>query len=1089
MSFGINHNHHCHSAQWERKDCILRKRVFGMAGFALLLTLLFAGAGIAQRNAASIFGRVTDQTGAAVQGVIVKVTHDNTGIARTAMTNEVGNFTILDLPPGPYTLSTEAQGFKQYVQRNLVLNVDQRPQLNIALEVGATTESVTVQAIVPLVDSTHANIGGVVDNVNTEGLPLNGRQFLQLSLMLPGVSPNAGGQPTARGGGPRNVGVQLGGNRPTNNTYIIDGVDSFGFRFKNTSLRPSVASIQEFKVLNSPYDSQYGVVSGVTVDVITKSGGNKVHGELFEFFRNDRLDARNFFDLKKPPYRQNQYGGSVGGPIRKGKTFFFGTFEGFKSRRGLAAGAQVPTQAQLNGDFSADPNPIIDPLTGLPFPGNIIPSVRISDVARKFAALYPAPNSGLAAPNFINSSSDRIDEYQYVARLDHSFSNNWKAFARYTISNTDRLTPGTIPNFGTINLMTVQNASVGSSITLSPTSTLDVRVGFNREDALNGSEQVSKQQSSSFGIAGLFVTREIDGVPSVAIQGFNSIGDAGFSPEGRVENSEQFIVNYTRIIGRHTLRAGTTLWPTQLNGVFVSGNQRGAFTFTNLYSRATTGLPDFLLGLPQQAVRDIGIAREDARATLFNFYVADDFRVNPRLIVNLGLRYELRQAFIDKGDHLSVFLPEGQGRFLISGDPANGLSGRENRSLYPTPKKNFAPRIGIAWSLTEDNKTVLRTGYGIFYNLAIFNSQFLAAINAPFVVSRTYQADPARGVVLPFASPFSSNPLAGGLPGGLSLTPWFKQGYMQQWSLGIQRQLTENVGMEVTYLANKGTSLDGLRILNQGALPGATNAAYIRPFPNFGTFTTADSFGDSNYHSLQAKVTKRFSKGATFIGSYNYGHAIDNSSGEGGGSGGQFIIMDDRNSSLDRGPSDFDVRHRFTFSGLYDLPFGPGRFFLQNTRGFIGKLLEGWQVSGIWQVQSGFPFNIIQSGNRTGTFGGAERADRHCDGRLSSDQRSRTRWFDTSCFAPSPLGKFGNGGRGIMRYSGQNNLDFSLVKKTRIDETRYIEFRSEFFNLPNHTMFGLTGGVGNNVSVPSTFGVYTAAQDPRIIQFGLKLLF
>jgi hypothetical protein len=1059
--------------------------------FALLTSLFvaFAIATFAQRNAASIFGSVTDPSGAVVPGVKIAAVNENTGVESTATTNEVGNFTLLDLAPGPYTLTATGSGFKQYVQKNLILNVDQRPQVNIALQVGETSESVTVRAEAAVVDTTHANIGGVVDSVNAEGLPLNGRQFLQLSLLLPGVSSNAGGQPTARGGGPRNVGVQLGGNRPTNNTYIIDGVDSFGFRFKNTSLRPSVASIQEFKVLNSPYDPQYGVVSGVTVDVITKAGGKNIHGELFEFFRNNHLDARNFFDLSKPPYRQNQYGGSVGGPIRKDKTFFFGTYEGFKSRRGLAAGAQVPTPAQLNGNFSSDPKTVMDPLSNAAFPGNIIPSTRISDISRKFGALYPAPNTGLAAPNFINSASDRIDEYQYVARLDQSFSDNWKLFARYSISNVDRLTPGGIPNFGTINLMTVQNAVLGSTFIIGTTSTLDIRIGYNREDALNGSEQVGKQKSAAYGISGLYVTPEIDGVPAVAIQGFTAVGDAGFSPEGRKENSEQFIGNYARVAGRHTLRAGTTIWPTQLNRVFVSGNQRGSFTFNNVYSLASTGLPDFLLGLPQQAVRDIGIAREDARATLFNFYGADDFRVSPRLIISLGLRYELQQPFVDKGNHLSVFLPEGQGRLLIAGDPNNGLTGRANRALYPTPTKNFAPRVGIAYNLTGDSKTVLRTGYGIFYNLAIFNSQFLAAINAPFVVSQTFQADPARGVILPFANPFSSNPLAGGLPGGLSLTPWFKQGYMQQWSFGVQRELKQNLGLEVTYLANKGTSLDGLRILNQGALPGASNAAYIRPFPNFGTFTTADSYGDSIYHSMQAKLTRRFSRGITFIGAYNFGHSLDNCNGEGGGSGGLGYIADDRNARLNRGSSDFDVRHRFTFSGIYDLPFGPGHALLGSARGLKAKLDEGWQVTGFWQIQTGFPFTVVQSGNRTGTFGANEHAQLLCNGNLLGSGQSRTRWFNTSCFAPSALGTFGNAGRNIMRYAGQNNFDFSVVKEIHISEGRYVEFRSEFFNLPNHTMFGLTGGVGSNVTSLANFGVYTSAQDPRIIQFGLKLVY
>lgn len=1057
--------------------------------FILLMALAIASAAFGQRNAASIFGTVTDPSGAAVPNVGIKAINDNTGGESTATTNDAGNFTLLDLAPGPYTLTATAQGFKQHVQKNLVLNVDQRPQINITLELGSASESVTVRAEVPVVDSTHANIGGVVNNVNTEELPLNGRQFLQLSLLLPGVSPNAGGQPTARGGGPRNVGVQLGGNRPTNNTYIIDGVDSFGFRFKNTSLRPSVASIQEFKVLNSPYDPQYGVASGVTVNVITRSGGNQIHGELFEFFRNDHLDARNFFDQKKPPYRQNQYGGSIGGPIKKDKTFFFGTYEGFKSRRGLAASAQVPTPAQLSGNFTSDPKPVIDPGNGLPFPGNIIPATRISEVSKKFMVWYPAPNTGLAAPNFINSASDTIDEYQYVARLDHSFSDRWKAFARYSISNVDRLTPGAIPDFGTINLMTVQNASLGSTLILGPATTVDIHVGFNREDALNGSQQVGKQKSASYGIAGLYISPEIDGVPAVSILGFSGVGDAGFSPEGRVENSEQYIGNFTRIVGRHTLRAGTTIWPTQLNRVFVSGNQRGSFSFTNLYSQATTGLSDFLLGLPQQAVRDIGIAREDARATLFNFYGADDFRVSPRLIISLGLRYELQQPFIDKGNHLSVFLPQGQGKILIAGDPNNGLTGRANRALYPTPTKNFAPRLGIAYNLTGDGKTVLRTGYGIFYNLAIFNSQFLAAINVPFVVSQTYQASPAQGVILPFANPFVSNPLAGGLPGGLSLTPWFKQGYMQQWSFGIQRQLAENLGLEVTYLANKGTSLDGLRIMNQGSVPGALNAAYVRPFPTFGTFTTADSYGDSIYHSMQAKVTRRFSGGATFIAAYNYGHSIDNCNGEGGGSGGSGYPIDDRNFALNRGNSDFDVRHRFTFSAIYELPFGPGRTFHSGTRGAAGKLLEGWQLAGIWQAQTGFPFTIVQSGNRSGTSGANEHANILCDGSLSGSERTRTRWFNTACFAPTSLGTFGSAGRNIMRYSGQNTLDFSVIKQTRLSEKRQLEFRSEFFNIPNHAMFGLTGGVGSNVTTPSTFGIYTSAQDPRIIQFGLKLVY
>lgn len=1041
-----------------------------------------------QRNAAAIFGTVTDPSGAPVAAANVRLIDINTATTKVVASDDVGNFAIPDLAPGSYRLEVSKAGFKHYVHSNIVLNVDQRPQINIALTLGDTAETVTVTDSVPLVEATHANVGGLVENAAVQQLPLNGRQFLQLTLLLPGVSPAAGGQTVARGGGPRQVGVQLGGNRATNNTYLIDGVDSFGFRFKNASLRPSVASMQEFKVLEAPYDAQYGVASGITVNVITKSGGNQIHGELFEFLRNDKFDARNFFDINKAAYRQNQFGGTLGFPIVRDRTFGFVSYEGLKVRRGQAIGSIVPTGQQLNGDFSGDSQVIRDPLTNTPFFGNQIPANRVRDVSRKFLALYPAPNTGLASPNYINNASDRIDEYQWVARLDHSVSEKLRLFARYSISNVDRYTPGSLPQFGTFNLMTVQNAAIGATYVLSPKSIVDLRIGFNREDARNSSEQIGVQNVANFGIAGLSAPPDLDGVPNVSVLGMAGLGDASYSPETRVENSEQILVNATRMEGRHSLRYGANVWLTQLNNVSAPGRQRGAFTFNAALTGGSTGLPALMLGTPTQADVDVGVGREDARATLYNFYFMDDFRVNRRLTLNLGLRYELRPAFVDKQNRLSTFIPEGAGRFAIAGDPNNGFSGRENRSLYPTPKTNFAPRFGFAYDLTGDSKTVLRGGYGIFWNLAIFNSQFLSALNAPFVVARTYQSSPAQGLVLDLAAPFSNNPIAGGLPGGLMITSWFKQGYMQQWSMSLQWQLSENFSLDVTYLANKGTSLDSLRIVNQGALPGTPNAAYYRAFPNFGLFTAADSHGDSIYHSLQTKLTRRFAKGFLFIGSYNWGHAIDNSSGEGGGSGGQFVAMDDRNTSLDRGNADFDVRHRFAMSGVYDLPFGRGKRWASDATGIAGKLVEGWQVNTIWQWQTGLPVNIVQSGNRTGTFGGAERANRTCDGNLPGSERTRERWFDTSCFSIAPLGVFGNSPRGAIRYDGLNSLDFSVIKKTFLAESRYVEFRAEAFNLPNRTKFS-SSGLGNNVTAPATYGVYTAANDARILQFALRFVF
>ena len=1043
----------------------------------------------AQRNTASIVGTVADPAGGIVASASVQLVSDETAQAYKTVSDGAGRFVLLEIPPGVYTLKVSEQGFKQYMQRNIVLNVGDRPALPVALEVGAISESVSVEAENAVIEPTQASIGAFIDNVNTHQLPLNGRQFLQLTLVLPGVSTAAGGQTTARGGGPRNIGVQGGGNRATNNTFVIDGVDSFGFRFKNTSLQPSVASVAEFKVLESPYDPQYGVVSGLTVNVITKSGTNEIHGEVFEFFRNDALDARNYFDDKKPPYHQNQYGGTAGFPIIKNKTFFFGSYEGLRVNQGLSSTSIVPTAQEAAGDFSQSLTPVIDPTTGEPFPGNGISSDRISPIASHFLTFFPAPNANGQGYNYLNAAPDTIKEYQVMSRIDHTLSSKWRVFGRYSIDDVNRFDPGSIPQFGTYGLMTVQDIALGATYLIGPNTIFDLHIGYNRENAVNRSQQVGKQTVASFGIKGLSLSNDpsIDGVPNVGILGCCGVGDTTYSPEGRVENSEQIIPNFLHTIGRHTLRVGATIWPVQLNRVSVSGTQRGAFSFTNLYTQAATGLPDFELGLVQQATLDTGRGHEDARTILQSDYVGDDFRVSPRLTLNAGLRYELAPAFVDKGNRLSTFIPEGAGRIVIANDPSNGFSGRKNRALYSAPLTRFLPRLEFAYDLGGKGKTVLRGGYGMFGNIAIFNSQFLSALNPPFVVTRTYQADPSANVNLPFADPFSINPLAGGLPGGLEVTSTFEQAYMQQWSLGVQRALASSLGLDIEYVANKGTHLDGLRYINQGALNGATNVAYYRPFQNFGTFLAADSFAYSNYNSLQVKLTRRFENGLTFIAGYTYSHSLDNSSGEGGGSGGQFITMDTTRPSVDYGSSDFDVRHRFTLSGVWDLPIGKGKALLGDHAGVLTALVSDWRVSWLWQAQTGFPFTIGQSGNQSGTFGGGERAQLLCPSSQAQGQRQRTSWFDKSCFGLSPLGTFGNSGRNMMRYAGQDNVDFSLVRSFPFAEKRYVEFRGELFNALNHTQFGLTGGVGTNVSAPASFGVYTAAQPSRVAQLALRI--
>jgi hypothetical protein len=544
------------------------------------------------------------------------------------------------------------------------------------------------------------------------------------------------------------------------------------------------------------------------------------------------------------------------------------------------------------------------------------------------------------------------------------------------------------------------------------------------------------------------------------------------------------------------LKFGGAVWPIQLNRFVNTRTARGNFSFTNALAGGSTGLAAFLQGFPLTATRTVGVAqgfaREDARATFLSLHAGDEIRLAPRLHLSVGLRYELRQAFVDKQNRVSTFIPGLGGKIALAGDPNNGFSGRKNRALYATPRADFAPRIGLAYDLTTDGRTVLRTGYGIFYNMPIFNTFYLGAINPPFVVTQSFQSQPAIGLVLNISDPFpTQNALAGGAPGGLMFTNWYKRGYVQKWSAGIQRELMRDLGIEMNYVGIKGTSLDGLRIVNQGGTPGTPNAAFYRPDPSFGTFNTADSFGDSIFHSLQVRVIRRMSRGISLLTGYTYGHAIDNSPGEGGGSGGQTYAQNTNNVRAERASSDFDVRQRVTVGAVYRFPSVKGAESW-------GKLLSGWEIDGIFQAQSGFPFSATQSGNRSGTSAANERpqlAD-GCNPRLSGGQQTRLRWFDTTCFSPSPLGRFGSAGRNILNQPGLNNFDLSLVKKTPFagEESRGIEFRAEFFNAFNHTQFGApgymgAGGIGANVTAPATFGVITAAKDSRQIQLALKLYF
>lgn len=1064
--------------------------------FAFHAVLILAGGSVllrAQTITATLTGVVQDASGAVVPGAELSLTNAGTGFRRQSTSAGDGAYRFVNLEPGAYVLSVSAHGFKAKALEAIVLQVHQNARLDVPLEVGEVTTKVQVTANVSAVNTESANIGQVIDHEKVLELPLNGRQFLQLALLTPGTTPMHGGNSGRAAGGPRGLNVNIAGREDEQN-FLIDGIESFGYRFKNTTIQPSIEDIQEFKIEQAPYDVRFGGAGYGQVNLVTASGSNTLHGNVYEFLRNDVFDARNFFDPKKPAYRQNQFGGVIGGPIVKDRAFYFFNYEGLRIRQGLSLPAQVPTALERSGNFSADPKPIIDPTTNQPFQGNIIPDNRIPSISKKFLDFFPLPNTGLAAPNFINNEGSPLREDEFTGRIDYSVSDKWRLYGRYIFQDTTRTDPDAIPTFGIPLSLRGQNLVLSATYSASPTLLMEVRLGYNREHQLNKTPHAGKVGVSAFGIPGLNTPPPLlDGIPAVSIQGFNRIGDQPNFPEGRSENTESLIVDFTKIKGRHTVVWGSFFRPVQLNAIFVSSSQRGSFTFNTNVLGGTTGLPSFLLGYPFQTGVTLGQSREDARGAGFAFYGMDTFRVTKRLTLAYGMRYELRQPWIDKQNRTaSVSIVDGKEKF--AGDPNNGFAGRKNRSLYDYSARNFGPRVSLALDPFGDGKTSIRTGYGIYYNQAAFNGSFLGAINPPFATSLTFTSV-GRNLTWDNAFP-SGRGITSGTPLGISLKPDYRDAIVQHWSFAVSRQLAPTVALETAYVGSKGDHLDSFMNMDQGGLFGLP-APYKAPFPQW---IAIFEFGDrtrSTYNSLQTKVTKTFSHGLTGLFSYTYGHAIDNAAGVNATGLEYSGVQDTHNLRAERASSQYDVKHRAVASWVYELPLGAGKRFGTDATGLANKFLGGWGVSGIWAFQTGFPSTASISGLRSGTLG-ADRPNCVSNPTPPGFVQTREKWFDTNAFAPQPQGTFGNCGRATVRGAGLDNLDFNVFKNTHVNESVEIQFRAEFFNLWNHpnfccpqrnSAFSGFSGPGMTVNVPATFGVISSAGDPRIIQFGLKFVF
>jgi hypothetical protein len=1041
----------------------------------------------AQTSSASVRGIVTDPNSAVVRGAEVTLTNLGTNERRSAVADSEGQYALSPLPPGAYRLSVSAAGFQAYTQ-DVVLNVGQTLRADVRLEISQV--AVTLDRVELLTDirTDTPALGTVITNRQIEELPLDGRNFYELNLLVPGAVPPAQGSAGSVRG---DFAFSVNGAREDSNNFLLDGVYNVDPKLNTFSLRPPVDAIHEFETVTSTYDATFGRSAGAQVNVVTKSGTNEFHGSLYEFHRNAAFDARNFFapaDQPDPKYIRNQFGGSVGGPLVRNRTFFFADYEGTRGRAGITRLSNVPTAAEREGDFSQSLfGAPFDPFTGQFFEGGRIPLERQSAVGRAIAALYPLPNRPVAFQNFVSSPTERDDNDHFDARIDHRPTDNASLVLRYSLGDRRLFEPfagptlASVPGYGNDVLRRSQNALAGWTQVFTPAFINDARFAFSRVSAAVLQQNREESINARVGLPELSNDPRDRGLSSITITGFSPLGDELNNPQRSATNTFQLLDTATYVSGHHTLKFGADVRFVQQNG-FRDVLSRGLLQFTP-FAYTGNALADLLLGLPTVT----GGARVDnaqhLRTESYNLFVNDNYRVTPSLSLSLGLRYEYNSPAVDAFDRATIY-DSATGTLVAVG--TNGVP----RAGYHADKNNFAPRVGLAWTIDESEATVLRAGYGVYYDQAPLAPGEALYFNAPFFDNNLFF--PLPGLLLTVENPFPSNfPVP--LPdSALAIQRDLRTAYLQHWNANLQRQLWGRAVLEVAYVGSKGTKLLSARDINQpqpSVLP--PGLPFVpRPNPRFDDVTQIESRASSSYHSLQARYQQRLARGLAALVSYTWSKSIDDASNFFASAGDPNFPQNSYDLRAERGRSNFDVRHRFNASYSYDLPFGRGRALLADA-GWLTTLVSGWQTAGIVTLQTGRPFTValIQEFDNSGTgraslgFGANDRPNVAGNPRLS--RPTPERWFDTSAFVFPAPGTFGNAGRNILDGPGYQNVNASLLKDTALGERLRLQLRAEFFNLLNRPNFNLPD---NFLGSPS-FGRITSAREPRRVQFGAKLLF
>jgi len=1184
-----------------------------MPGFlaAILLAVLgFSAIALGQKDTGGIAGTVRDPGGAVVSGAKVTVTDVDRGAALVTTTSAQGEYVASPLKIGRYNVTVEKAGFKKTTIGPVVVNIQERPEVDIALQVGSINEVITVTSQGPQLETETSDLGQVMDSQRVSTLPLNGRNYAQLALLGAGVAPSEPGSRVSA-----SYGFSANGARSLQNNFLLDGIDNnanLGDVLNETAyvIQPSVDAIAEFKVQTNSYSAEFGRGNGAILNAVIKSGTNQLHGDLYEFLRNDKLDGRNAFDaFGRQPYQQNQFGFTLGGPIIKNRTFFFGDYEGLRIRQALPQPALIPTQAMIGGDFSSlltntvapqvDPNtgPIpnstaVDcngnptffgeifntkltqvvptsvnanglcgvPINGSGAPTNIFPNGLADPLAGRLAAFFPTPNANISGNNFLSDPKRIESRNNFDIRIDHRISDKDNFFARFSYENQPSQIPAPFNNvldgggfFDGIEDNSYRSVALSDTHLFSPTLANEFRVGYNRINSNRYQLNFDKNISGQLDFPGVPFTPINGGLPMITFSdGSAQIGSSGFLPSVEKQNSYVFTENLTWIRGRHAMKYGTEIRLEQFT-IFQPAASRGDMTFgtefTDNPASPTSGgssFATFLLGIPD--VGDISSLHNiDYRRQMYSGYALDDWKATDRLTLNLGLRYEVFSTIKEHSNELATFdfgslsliVPQGQNAQL---PPTLRLSlpvqRNGSRGLISPDLNNVAPRVGLAYQIS--NKLVLRSGYGIFYG-GQENGPFSnpsPGFNPPFYLAQTFQltnctassANPAPGQLdcrNPMLQQLSHGYPATSLsdpnnPVLYSVSPNLRTPYNQQWHLGFQYQLPAETVLEVSYAGSRGLKLYGFYNGNE-AVPTPDQSAPTAPrrpaqkaAPNapgpcdladpgncdpvfdvaIATFRSNDI---SNYHSLQARLEKRLTRGLQFEASYTYSHALDDASSANLGSQSQGDFRFQNDPMLEYGNADFDVRHRFVLSYEYELPFGKDQPIGGNASGLLNQIIGNWQLAGIATASTGNWFtptdNVTNLSNSDGGGDVFNPARPNVVGNPNGKPCIPGTLFNTCAFASNTtLGTFGDAGRNIIRGPGFQNWDISLFKTFPLNERARFEFRAEFFNAFNHVnpQFSNPNNIQENIATEngsSGFGFPQAARDPRFIQFALKFYF